>query len=249
MPVSPELSGKLAKFSPTSFSSKQLRELEALLEEYPDEAMVLFSLLVTYEQSGDEVKREDTLRKLVRLAKKRVYIALTILQIMRDNEFLAAFRKEWPQRELTDHPARGGHPFTPMDFILFEELSIRHALLKEQTEAAINHFVRLTEFGTSGQVLDSLANKISKTLLFAQLDRTPVLPEKLPSALLKVKHPAALKLLTDSYWGHVEVLRTKMDINTRANKPTSGVRSGPRIGRNTPCTCGSGKKYKRCCGR
>ncbi len=26
------------------------------------------------------------------------------------------------------------------------------------------------------------------------------------------------------------------------------VRSGPKIGRNQPCPCGSGKKYKRCCG-
>jgi SEC-C motif-containing protein len=26
------------------------------------------------------------------------------------------------------------------------------------------------------------------------------------------------------------------------------VRTGPRIGRNDPCHCGSGKKFKRCCG-
>lgn len=26
-------------------------------------------------------------------------------------------------------------------------------------------------------------------------------------------------------------------------------RTGPKIGRNEPCTCGSGKKFKRCCGR
>ena len=25
-------------------------------------------------------------------------------------------------------------------------------------------------------------------------------------------------------------------------------RSTPKIGRNDPCLCGSGKKYKRCCG-
>jgi SEC-C motif-containing protein len=24
---------------------------------------------------------------------------------------------------------------------------------------------------------------------------------------------------------------------------------GPRVGRNDPCTCGSGKKYKKCCGK
>ncbi len=27
------------------------------------------------------------------------------------------------------------------------------------------------------------------------------------------------------------------------------VRSGPKTGRNDPCPCGSGKKYKQCCGR
>lgn len=31
------------------------------------------------------------------------------------------------------------------------------------------------------------------------------------------------------------------------NKPL--VRSQPKVGRNDPCTCGSGKKYKQCCGR
>jgi tetratricopeptide (TPR) repeat protein len=27
------------------------------------------------------------------------------------------------------------------------------------------------------------------------------------------------------------------------------IRTGPKIGRNEPCPCGSGKKYKKCCGR
>jgi preprotein translocase subunit SecA len=27
------------------------------------------------------------------------------------------------------------------------------------------------------------------------------------------------------------------------------VKTGPKVGRNDPCTCGSGKKYKQCCGR
>jgi uncharacterized protein YecA (UPF0149 family) len=27
------------------------------------------------------------------------------------------------------------------------------------------------------------------------------------------------------------------------------VRSGPKVGRNDPCPCGSGKKYKHCHGR
>ncbi|HWH69327.1 MAG TPA: SEC-C metal-binding domain-containing protein, partial [Candidatus Sulfotelmatobacter sp.] len=27
------------------------------------------------------------------------------------------------------------------------------------------------------------------------------------------------------------------------------VRVGPKVGRNDPCPCNSGKKYKQCCGR
>jgi preprotein translocase subunit SecA len=27
------------------------------------------------------------------------------------------------------------------------------------------------------------------------------------------------------------------------------VRTGPKVGRNDPCPCGSGKKYKQCCGK
>ena len=30
--------------------------------------------------------------------------------------------------------------------------------------------------------------------------------------------------------------------------PTTIVREGPKVGRNDPCPCGSGKKYKKCCG-
>lgn len=30
--------------------------------------------------------------------------------------------------------------------------------------------------------------------------------------------------------------------------PTTVVRTSPKVGRNDPCPCGSGKKYKKCCG-
>ena len=31
--------------------------------------------------------------------------------------------------------------------------------------------------------------------------------------------------------------------------PKKPVRKGKQVGRNDPCPCGSGKKYKKCCGR
>ena len=41
-------------------------------------------------------------------------------------------------------------------------------------------------------------------------------------------------------------VRTSGDGTDTANKT---VRKGKKVGRNDPCPCGSGKKYKKCCGR
>jgi len=32
-------------------------------------------------------------------------------------------------------------------------------------------------------------------------------------------------------------------------RPRTFVREQPKVGRNDPCPCGSGKKYKKCCGQ
>jgi len=34
----------------------------------------------------------------------------------------------------------------------------------------------------------------------------------------------------------------------RSVRPPESRREVPKVGRNDPCPCGSGKKYKRCCG-
>ena len=35
----------------------------------------------------------------------------------------------------------------------------------------------------------------------------------------------------------------------KEQKESTTIRKGKKIGRNDPCPCGSGKKYKQCCGR
>ena len=51
----------------------------------------------------------------------------------------------------------------------------------------------------------------------------------------RASQPAAL--LSDEYLHH-----------TRQREFAQVVRGGPKIGRNDPCPCGSGKKFKKCCG-
>ncbi len=47
---------------------------------------------------------------------------------------------------------------------------------------------------------------------------------------------------------HAELLRIAPEIRALSGTaPTPVRRSGPRPGRNDPCPCGSGRKYKKCC--
>jgi uncharacterized protein len=55
--------------------------------------------------------------------------------------------------------------------------------------------------------------------------------------------PSVLKL--HGYWSQYE----KLDPATQhLRELTPVVRFGPKIGRNDPCPCGSGRKFKKCCG-
>ena len=49
--------------------------------------------------------------------------------------------------------------------------------------------------------------------------------------------------------GGVRNLPKDTPIPPRQTKPETYKREQPKVGRNDPCPCGSGKKYKNCCGR
>jgi preprotein translocase subunit SecA len=38
-------------------------------------------------------------------------------------------------------------------------------------------------------------------------------------------------------------------VQTATQTKQKPVRVAPKVGRNAPCPCGSGKKYKHCCGK
>ena len=47
---------------------------------------------------------------------------------------------------------------------------------------------------------------------------------------------------------HEAELRAQGTEGGNIPKVETVVHEGPRVGRNDPCPCGSGKKYKKCCG-
>ena len=77
---------------------------------------------------------------------------------------------------------------------------------------------------------------------------------------IMLSHPDARKMV-DKQWPRVldglEAMVVEVRDMFRAQSVKGGrgpvaqgpfVRSGPRVGRNDPCPCGSGRKYKKCCG-
>ena len=47
----------------------------------------------------------------------------------------------------------------------------------------------------------------------------------------------------------IELSKNKSFTGDEEEEPTVSQIISEKIGRNTACTCGSGKKYKKCCGK
>jgi len=55
-------------------------------------------------------------------------------------------------------------------------------------------------------------------------------------------------LYTLPAWDAILTPERRKELYKKQRSSTTVVK-GPKIGRNDPCPCGSGKKYKKCCGR
>lgn len=56
-------------------------------------------------------------------------------------------------------------------------------------------------------------------------------------------------LKEDGRWYYSEKRSKKRSVQPAAQSPKPFVRSQTKVGRNDPCSCGSGKKFKKCCGK
>ena len=73
-----------------------------------------------------------------------------------------------------------------------------------------------------------------------------IIPEKLFFNMLKAE---ADYLYSLAQWEDVLGEEKMVQIAKEYKQSKTVRRATPKIGRNDPCPCGSGKKYKHCCGR
>ncbi|MBT9506034.1 preprotein translocase subunit SecA [Rhodoferax sp.] len=101
-------------------------------------------------------------------------------------------------------------------------------------------------FELFGQLLDSVKNEVTKILMTVKVQSGEQLGQAAEEMESRAESIANVTYTAPTETGEVE---TTLDEDTVSRKPTSAGATLARVGRNEPCPCGSGKKYKQCHGK
>ena len=105
---------------------------------------------------------------------------------------------------------------------------------------------RREAFELYGELLNVIKNDVVKSIMTVQIRSANELDQASESM------NDDLAKLSDVQYQHAdpekEVAGSTGDRGAAIDIQPAPLRAGPKIGRNDPCTCGSGKKYKNCCG-
>jgi|APCry1669190288_1035285.scaffolds.fasta_scaffold02519_3 preprotein translocase subunit SecA len=105
---------------------------------------------------------------------------------------------------------------------------------------------RREAFELYGELLNVIKNDVVKSIMTVQIRSASELDQASDSM------NEELAKLKDLQYQHadadLEVAGSTGDRGAVIDIQPAPVRTGPKIGRNDPCSCGSGKKYKNCCG-
>ncbi|MDB5880687.1 MAG: secA, partial [Ramlibacter sp.] len=100
-------------------------------------------------------------------------------------------------------------------------------------------------FELFGQLLDSVKNEVTRVLMTVAVQSGEQLEQAAEEMEVAAERIANVTYTAPTETGEVETL---LDQST-ARAPAPVVGEVPRVGRNEPCPCGSGKKYKQCHGK
>jgi preprotein translocase subunit SecA len=101
-------------------------------------------------------------------------------------------------------------------------------------------------FELFGQLLDSVKNDVTKVLMTVKVQSSEQLEEAADAMETRGESIANVTYTAPTETGGVETL---VDPDTVPATSFAGADQLPRVGRNEPCPCGSGKKYKQCHGK
>ncbi len=219
----------------------QKRDMNAAIKDLSEQLRAKFGYQLNVEQDSAEIKNPDALEKHIvsdlekDIANKEALIGLNYLNTIIRNNYLMAIDRKW-----LDH-------LENME-ALREAVYLRHYAQKNP----------LTEYKVEGfqifdRMIDDIRQEIASRLHLIRIQvadddsgqsRRPV------SRSVSTSHSASHASI-GSFGGSSAGASSGRGSPGQAGQPEGAtvVRSQPKVGRNDPCPCGSGKKYKHCHGR
>jgi preprotein translocase subunit SecA len=94
------------------------------------------------------------------------------------------------------------------------------------------------------QLLDMVKNEVTKILMTVQVQS----PDQLDQVAEDMEQRAE-NIANVTYSAPTETGEVETTVDERTLSVQQKVAAGGRVGRNDPCPCGSGKKYKQCHGK
>lgn len=101
----------------------------------------------------------------------------------------------------------------------------------------------------------SIADKLEKEIdalpdMFKQQLKDPAIKEKFMSIARRMEADGVnfKSIRQMKKWMKEHEAELRAEGSPAQHHVETVVHEGPKIGRNDPCPCGSGKKYKKCCG-
>jgi preprotein translocase subunit SecA len=227
----------------SEYGANQKQDAGAAIKEMAGQLRVKFGYQLTLDPGGAQAKNPESLEKRIcsdlekDIADKEALIGLPYLNaIIRDNYLLAIDRK-W-----LDH-------LENME-ALREAVYLRHYAQKNP----------LTEYKVEGfQIFDRMIDDIRQEIASRlHLIRIQIAGE----GNAQSRRPVSRTLSTSQSASHSTIgsfgasFADSSASNSQRNPHSDGrvegatvVRAHPKVGRNDPCPCGSGKKFKHCHGR
>ena len=97
-------------------------------------------------------------------------------------------------------------------------------------------------------LMSSMKEEVSRSVFLtaSSLESVQNLLRSLPA---EASHQMASAFGLDPSFADAEDVVSEVNAEVSQEQKARPVRTGPKVGRNDPCPCGSGKKYKKCCGR
>ncbi len=104
-------------------------------------------------------------------------------------------------------------------------------------------------FELFGQLLDSVKNEVTKTLMTVRIQSGEQLEQAAQEMESRADNITNVTYTAPTESGEVQSTVDTETVKARAAAAALGAVQVPRVGRNDPCPCGSGKKYKQCHGK